>query len=292
MSISQKGRGARRLGLAMGVGLAALVAGANGARAEGAEDSWSVGWSNGTTIVSPDKSVDIKVGGFFQVDFLMDRFNNQADNLSGVDDGSGVIFRRARIYSEGTLFEDFFFKAEYDFAGGDAQFKDVYAGIQNLPCGSKLRVGHFKEPFSLEQLTSDKFITFNERSLADAFSPSRNTGVMWNGTTTDQASSAPSARAPFAPATAAASPTPIARPHRRDPRPFWLIDISSPSCSRKRTGTHTRAAPGVEPVLPFDRPYGDSMTRRRTFGDEFMKKSPRARHSSLSLGPSREGAAG
>ena len=43
-----------------------------------------------------------------------------------------------------------------------------------------VRVGHFKECFGLEQLTSDNYTTFMERSLDDegAFVPGRNDGIM------------------------------------------------------------------------------------------------------------------
>ena len=43
-----------------------------------------------------------------------------------------------------------------------------------------IRVGHFKECFGLEQLTSDNYTTFMERSIDDegAFVPGRNDGIM------------------------------------------------------------------------------------------------------------------
>ena len=39
-------------------------------------------------------------------------------------------------------------------------------------------MGQTKEPFSLEELTSTKYITFLERSLNNVFAPERNVGVL------------------------------------------------------------------------------------------------------------------
>jgi phosphate-selective porin OprO/OprP len=50
--------------------------------------------------------------------------------------------------------------------------------MKNIPVVGELLVGHMKEPFSLEELTSDKYITFMERSLpTGAFAPRRNSGI-------------------------------------------------------------------------------------------------------------------
>ena len=59
-------------------------------------------------------------------------------------------------------------------------FKDVYIQVRELPVIGNVRVGHFKECFGLEQLTSDNYTTFMERSLDDegAFVPGRNDGIM------------------------------------------------------------------------------------------------------------------
>ena len=59
-------------------------------------------------------------------------------------------------------------------------FKDVYIQVHDLPMLGNVRVGHFKECFGLEDLTSDNYTTFMERSLDDegAFCPGRNDGIM------------------------------------------------------------------------------------------------------------------
>jgi phosphate-selective porin OprO and OprP len=85
---------------------------------------------------------------------------------------TGVEFRRSRLYLAGLVFGNIDYKFEYDFAeqtGGQPSFKDVYIGMNQIPIIQYLRVGHFKEPFSLEELTPDTYTTFQERALNNAF---------------------------------------------------------------------------------------------------------------------------
>jgi phosphate-selective porin OprO/OprP len=67
---------------------------------------------------------------------------------------------------------------QLDFAGGKVEAKDIFIEITDLPVVGNIKIGHFKEPFSLEELTSSKYITFMERPAVTAFNPSRNTGIM------------------------------------------------------------------------------------------------------------------
>lgn len=103
------------------------------------------------------------------------------DTASYGDLNDATAFRTARLGVSGTLFEEVDYKVEYDFAadnpaGGSTEAKDVYIGVKGTALG-EVRVGHFKEPFSIEQLTSSRFTTFMERSVADAFVPGRNSGI-------------------------------------------------------------------------------------------------------------------
>ena len=52
--------------------------------------------------------------------------------------------------------------------------------VTDVPALGNLRIGHFKEPFRLEALTSSKYITFMERSQHIPFSPERNSGLMFH----------------------------------------------------------------------------------------------------------------
>jgi len=136
-------------------------------------------WKDGLRMETADGDFALRLGGRIQHDWA---FADGSDGLEdrGVvgDDASGTEFRRVRLYVAGTLYERFKFKAQYDFAGGDAEVKDMFVEATEVPWVGNIRLGHFKEPFSLEQLTSAKYLTFQERSVADVFTPGRNAGVM------------------------------------------------------------------------------------------------------------------
>ncbi len=53
---------------------------------------------------------------------------------------------------------------EYDFAS--EIITDARLALKDVPCLGNIRVGHMKEPFSLEELTSDNWLDFMERSIA------------------------------------------------------------------------------------------------------------------------------
>lgn len=142
------------------------------------EKRWSFEWSNGFKLTSPDGETSFKFGGRIQNDWAFYDADPGLEAAVGpLEDGTE--FRRARLFFEGTLWKTVEFKAQYDFAGGDAELKDVYLGLVNLPGIGGFRVGHVKEPFSIEEQTSSKYILLMERATAiEAFSPGRNNGFL------------------------------------------------------------------------------------------------------------------
>ncbi len=145
-----------------------------------ASTDFRVFWKEGLNLATQDGTFRLKAGGRIQNDWLW--ISEDSDLKADVgEQEDGTEFRRARLYLSGLIYGNVEFKAQYDFAGGDADFKDVYIGLRDLPIGN-IRAGHFKEPFSLEEITSSKYLTFLERGLPNAFAPSRNVGVMLHGT--------------------------------------------------------------------------------------------------------------
>jgi phosphate-selective porin OprO/OprP len=137
---------------------------------------------DGIEFKSKDGNFKAAINGRMQVDSQVN-VNNEVNPATGASTpnqlADGVGIRRARLGVEGTFFRDFDYKFEYDFTRGNGT---VGAGVTdafirwNLNKPFSIKVGSFKEPFSLEEATSNRFITFIERNMAvNAFVDNPNT---------------------------------------------------------------------------------------------------------------------
>jgi phosphate-selective porin OprO/OprP len=126
----------------------------------------------------PKKYPTVKVGGAFQVDSAW--FSQNAASRASVGDiQDGSSFRRARLNASGSVSEEIDYRFEMDFAFfGRPTFTDVWAELKEVPVLGNIRVGQWKQPFSLEVVSSYRFTTFAERSLLfPAFVPFRHIGA-------------------------------------------------------------------------------------------------------------------
>jgi len=115
--------------------------------------------------VTMNPSPKIEYGNFSWQPFGRIQLDYAAFNDDKRDHPDGAEFRRARLGMKGQIAKDFGYKAEIDFANEGVNFKDVYmnyTGIDN----TEIRIGNFKPPLGLEELTSGNDITFIERSAA------------------------------------------------------------------------------------------------------------------------------
>lgn len=123
-----------------------------------------------------------QMGGMVQVDSIL--IGQNSANRTTVGEADDVFdFRRARLTAGGEAFDVVQYAIGFDFAlPGRPSFLDNWIAIKDLPVLGNVRGGHFFEPFSLERYTLVRYTTFMERSLADAFAPARNLGLMAHDT--------------------------------------------------------------------------------------------------------------
>ncbi|RLA95788.1 MAG: hypothetical protein DRG83_18125 [Deltaproteobacteria bacterium] len=135
-------------------------------------------WKDGLHFETDDNRFSITIGGKIHYDWGYINEDADVGKFVGEDFGSGSKMRRARLFVKGNVYDNIDFKAEYGFSGGEVKVKDLYLGMKNIPFLGTLRIGHTKEPFSLEELTCGSDVTFMERSLPNAIVPRRNIGFL------------------------------------------------------------------------------------------------------------------
>lgn len=143
-----------------------------------------VKWSDGLTFESRDGEVRAHLGVLIQQDwtFLDQSSSLLADPTIG-DLQDGVFFRRGRIKFDGKAYGIL----EWDFdveliAQPSVTYDDLWFGLTQVPLLGNFRMGHVKIPMGLESVTSNRALTFVERSTTfDAFWQEYDPGmVMFN----------------------------------------------------------------------------------------------------------------
>src|SRR5437762_9951915 len=133
--------------------------------------------------------IKLVLGGFIQTNF-------EDGDVSAFEGRFGQTalkdrfrLRRARINLTGDFAENFDFKIEGDFENSDGTSPsnrtdfsgtDIWLNWHQFP-GAQIKVGQYKAPFGLEQLTPDTSLFIIERSLpTGAITPERQIGVeLW-----------------------------------------------------------------------------------------------------------------
>jgi phosphate-selective porin OprO/OprP len=142
-------------------------------KAESAGASLGGKFSDGFTWESGDKQNSIQVTGRVHADYrAFDIDSTNANTANGFD------IRRAYLGVQGKLYGDWTYEATADIANNTLEYAWLnYKWSDSL----HFRMGAFKMPFSFEELTSSRFIDFQERSLVNAFAPAKDVGFMVHG---------------------------------------------------------------------------------------------------------------
>lgn len=119
----------------------------------------------------------VRITGVFQIDAV---YNIQsARNRATVGDvNSALDFPRARVAAVGNLSENIAYNLEFDFAASQPRFIDNWVTFGQVPGVGNIRIGRFRQPFGMTELTSIRDLPFLERPTPFALSPFRQTGIM------------------------------------------------------------------------------------------------------------------
>lgn len=187
---------------AMGPWLAAIVMGvvlsAGSTLAQETEEGVKVSLDapgGGVTLKYGDSSINFGVWGQFRWtgDDKEDFDGDSSGSGVGHEDGFSSSFSipRIRLYAQGTVFKTWIgYKFEYEFSNtntdGSNKVKDAYVDVTRLRMAS-VRMGQYKVPFSVQELTSDTRQEFIERAITNLkFAAGRDQGVMLWGATADK----------------------------------------------------------------------------------------------------------
>ena len=144
---------------------------------------WRFYWKQGVHFEAPQGFLTLKFGGRIQADYGWLNGAGSITDDRALDLESQGEFRRVRIYISGTAIQKLIdFKMQFGYAGGGTTLQDFFIRLNELPFVGHLKIGHFKEPFSLEDQTSSKHVTFLERALPNALTPGHNWGLMLHNT--------------------------------------------------------------------------------------------------------------
>lgn len=132
------------------------------------------GWDrNHAFLRSADGRFETQFAGYAQLDFRGYQSGNHPPNT--------FLVRRARLALEGKVERYFDYRIEGDFADTTStMLRDFYVRIHRIE-ELQLSFGQFRVPISQEEIRSDAFQDFVERSMVNNLVPSRSPGVMASG---------------------------------------------------------------------------------------------------------------
>ncbi|MFN7841367.1 MAG: porin, partial [Pirellula sp.] len=124
------------------------------------------------------KLPNVAINGVFQADAVTFNQDDESRAAYGRVE-SGADFRRARLSAKGAVSDRMDYMMQMDFGFfGRPTFTDVWADFKEAGLLGTVRVGQWKQPFSLETVSSFRYTTFMERSSSfQAFVPFRHLGV-------------------------------------------------------------------------------------------------------------------
>lgn len=144
---------------------------------DSATTSLQASWQDGLTLAAPANDLVFTIGGRIHADFAVTNTSEALEATIGHQGQYATRFTRIRVYQKGRIGPNFSYALDVDLDQGTAALRDVYLRFRELPIVGNIRIGHQKEFFSMESMTSSNHTVFLDRSLGDGFVPRRNPGI-------------------------------------------------------------------------------------------------------------------
>lgn len=90
--------------------------------------------------------------------------------------GNGASFRRTRFAVKAQLGKNWYGELDTDWTSGTVEIKDAILGFTGVE-GLEVKMGNFKENFSINRNTTSRYLMFMERPMVTSLAPSRHLGV-------------------------------------------------------------------------------------------------------------------
>jgi phosphate-selective porin OprO/OprP len=143
-------------------------------------------WDNGLILESADQKFRIHVGGIGQIDSVwligpQALFNAPGGSTSGVGNAQATDLRRAILQADGTIFDQFDYMIQFDFANASNENSgvqppsfgnltsspaplNIWMQIRDVPYLGNVRAGNQTKPIGMTNNTSAAFLPFMERA--------------------------------------------------------------------------------------------------------------------------------
>jgi phosphate-selective porin OprO/OprP len=147
---------------------------------------YHVYWKDGLNIDSHEENLRVKITGKVMVDGGYIDADDELQSAFPDLGGSNIDFRKLSVSTYALIYDTVDCKIEIDFANV-TDIQDIWIRYLKNAFLKRIKIGHQKEPLSLEYLTSRDWISFMERALpVDAFGNGRNIGIRYDSLNPDK----------------------------------------------------------------------------------------------------------
>ena len=137
------------------------------------KDEARLKYKDGFTLESADGENSLSIAGRVHADYRS--FSEDGAGSSAADTFD---IRRAYLGVKGKIAKDWSFEATQDIANNSLEYAFINYKVSDA---AQLRIGAFKFQYSFEEITSSRFIDFQERSFVNALVPGKDQGIMIHG---------------------------------------------------------------------------------------------------------------